>query len=371
MLPRNIVAVCGDPGGANALAPVLELLARRGDLSLRAFAYNQAVDVLRNRGIACEVIPADAGEGFCRDALQSASALIAATSSNGRDYERAFIDVARAGGVASLAILDFWSNYRQRFVDASGALVLPDMIAVMDETARAEMIACGFPAGTLVVTGQPAFDALPAKRATFDVTRRASTRQRAQTQESELQLLFVSQPFRALYGADSSAAGHPGYDESGVLAQLITAVGSWSERNARAVVLVIRPHPRETLSAPPRPSGSHVRTVICAAGDQYEAAMAADLVVGMSSVLLLEARHLGCRVLSLQPGARREFFREQADARLVVETRPERIAAAVESSLDQASAPTLPSDTHARITTAAAEKVVECVNLLLHRMDTR
>jgi hypothetical protein len=46
------------------------------------------------------------------------------------------------------------------------------------------------------------------------------------------------------------------------------------------------------------------RVLVSGQGDRLEVALAADLVAGMNSVLLVEASLLGCVVLSLQPGLR-------------------------------------------------------------------
>ena len=103
--------------------------------------------------------------------------LLTATSANGIDLEKLFLGAARRLGVPALAVLDFWSNYRQRFSDQRDNLIyLPDRIAVMDEHARTEMIAEGFAPELLSVTGQPAFDALEPAQQRFTPDARAAVR---------------------------------------------------------------------------------------------------------------------------------------------------------------------------------------------------
>ena len=55
----QIVAIAGDPGGAAALAPVLDLLRQEGR-PLRALAYRQAVAYWRSRDLEVEELPASA-----------------------------------------------------------------------------------------------------------------------------------------------------------------------------------------------------------------------------------------------------------------------------------------------------------------------
>ena len=366
MSSPTVLAICGDPGGASALAPVLHALMEQRRTELRVLAYNQALDVLAARGIVAEAIPPEAAASWPADSLRALrpAAIVAATSCNGRDYERHFIVAARAAGIPSLALLDFWSNYRQRFTGTAGELIVPDAIAVMDEAARVAMVECGFPPAVLRITGQPAFDSLAARREAFGAQRRSHIRRATGTADDDLQVLFVSQPLRALYGTDATAAGHPGYDETEVLLEVQGALAAATTRLSRPLTLVVRPHPRERLDSSVETLASPFRTVVSAAGDQYEAAMAADLVIGMSSVLVIEAWQLGCAVLSLQPGATQPVFGTQARDGLAVETDRTQLRSAVQSALARVLAAGTARGRD-RFPAAATPKVVQCVYSLI------
>jgi hypothetical protein len=160
MKPAVVVAVAGDPGGAAAVAPVLAELRRRG-VVVHAWPYAQAAHIWSAHGLAHDPLPdGPPREVEARLRSSGADALLIATSMNGAMWERAFTAAALTLGRPTLAVLDFWTNYRGRFAGADGQLAdLPDVIAVMDEEARDEMVSAGFPAARLRVTGQPAFDA--------------------------------------------------------------------------------------------------------------------------------------------------------------------------------------------------------------------
>ncbi len=304
---RLVVAVAGDPGGARAVAPVISELRERGGCEVIALAYNQAVGVWNAHGIAAINLGGEPTQGTIRARLSSprASLLLCGTSANGIDWEREFIDGARGLGIPSLAVLDFWSNYRRRFTDADGRNPRwPDRIAVMDGRARQEMVWEGFAAERLAVTGQPAFDELGALRESFTPERRAEIRRRLDPGMEATVALFVSQPLAALYGTDPERPGHPGFTETETLAGLTAALAELADEAGRDVTLVVRPHPREATPALPPGTGGRLRVVIVPEFDARELAMSADLVTGMNSVLLLEACHLGCVTLSLQPGLR-------------------------------------------------------------------
>lgn len=97
------------------------------------------------------------------------------------------------------------------------------------------------------------------------------------------------------------------YDEVALLESFLTALETSAHpaaagRTSEAISLVVRPHPRDSVSkyqsyAGRRASGLNV--VVSAAGDPVTAMASADIVVGMNSSLLHEAKAIGCPVLSL------------------------------------------------------------------------
>ena len=190
-----IVAVCGDAGGASAMAPVLVELMRARRVSVHAFAYLQSRETWARAQIPFRALTEDLDTLDLFDAvgLADAQLLLVGTSVNAQDYERKLIACARELDVPSLALLDFWSNYRERFDDDTGALrYLSDSIAVMDERAREEMCALGFDAARLVVTGQPAFDGLQGIRMQFDSARRRKIREDLAAQERSVRWTLLS-----------------------------------------------------------------------------------------------------------------------------------------------------------------------------------
>ena len=302
-----VVAVAGDPGGARAVAPVLEELRAAGRVRVQALAYRQALALWTQRGIACEPLAEDLTAAAIGALLREArpALLLTATSANKVDLEKLFIEQARLLAVPSLTVKDFWSNYAMRFSDAAGRLCyVPDRIAVMDELARTEMIAAGFAPECLVVTGQPAFDDLAACRAAFGPDQRREIRAGLPLEADELFVLFASQPFAEVYGSAENSVAQLGYHEALVLGALREALAQLVRQHDRRVTLVIRPHPREQAEAFAAPADAGFRTLVSTGGDSRQFVMAADLVVGMTTVLLVEACYLGCPVVSLQPGLR-------------------------------------------------------------------
>jgi len=303
---RSIVVICGDPGGAAAVAPVIGALRAGGGAEVTVLTYRQATAVLGRSGIETEEIDAEtdvrAAEAILAE--RHASLLVTATSVNGIDLEKAFIAAARESGVPSLAVLDYWSNYRQRFADNDGCLAYqPDRIAVMDARARDEMTSLGFDSARLAVTGQPAFDALAEFRRAWDPRRSDAVRSALGVDAGAKLVLFASQPIAAFYGGPDSAS-FIGYTEHTVIALLVPALERIAREAGIPISLVIRPHPRENVADLQLYTSDGIQVVVDDRQESRAATMSADLVTGMNSVLLVEAAYLGKTVLSLQPGLR-------------------------------------------------------------------
>lgn len=299
-----IFALCGDVGGANAIAPVIERLRNEQRVRVVAYAYGVGLTAWRQAGV--EVSPASedwtVNEAGAELSRLNAALVVVATSVNGIDLEKKVVTAARQRNIPSLAVLDYWSNYKERFSDGNGNLVhLPDQIAVMDEFACEEMIKVGIDKARIVVTGQPALDSLDEWRSRFPTDKRKSIRQHLGIDQKETLILFVSQPYSELCGSDRSSPDYPGYTEKTVLAALIRAIENLVLKGRRPV-LVIRPHPREKRNGLSDIRSDVVRIVISSYGQARDVVLSADVVTGMDSMLLLESCYLGCPTVSIQPG---------------------------------------------------------------------
>ena len=297
----TIVAICGDAGGANALAPVIELLFAEGQVSVTAFAYLQARTLWAERGLDFLEISGDLDTAGILSLLRQAKAglVLTGTSVNRYELEKGFVAAARQLHIPSLAVLDFWANYALRFSDAGGRLsYLPDRIAVMDEQARTEMTGEGIDEGLIVITGHPALDSLEAYRSNFLPTRRAAIRQELGISEEELLVLFASQPASCF--ENPMEVPPPWLDRDRVLKSLLSALEELQRQYRKRIVLAVRPHPRENTQFFDRIVSHSIRVIHQAGGEARGIAMSADLVVGMETMYLVEAAYLGLATLSIR-----------------------------------------------------------------------
>ena len=296
----DIVVVLQDTGGANAVLPVVRELRSRG-ATCRIIAAGKARSVLDREGVEHEAVdvPAvvDASTvGLAGSWLRpSASALLLGTSW-GPSVEKAAAVAAR-GLVRSVAVLDMWSYYAQRFENTdTGALdYLPDRVAVMDDEAARAAISAGLPADRVVVTGQPYLETLPERFAEASLIDDAARLRATWAPDGRPVIMFASEPIaRDLAGSDLDR----GYTERDALCDLVEAAA----RSRHRPVIVAKPHPEH---GPNEHDWVMAHGGIVAQGlPSWHCIAAADVVVGMTSMVLLEALFAGKASISHQPTAR-------------------------------------------------------------------
>lgn len=285
----------------------MEVLLSEPRYRVQSLLYREAQSVWARRGLEFESLDESTSASDAERLLRESRAdlLVTATSFNGIDLEKKFITAARRLSVPSLSVLDFWSNYATRFNDAEGILAhVPDRIAVMDDRARDEMVAAGFDARQLVVTGQPALDDLINCKKAYTNEGRAALRAALGVMDNERLVLFASQPLASVFGDSAERPLYLGYTEFTVLDALVSSLENIAARHAEQITLLIRPHPRENSQALEERTSDSIRIVVSSDGDGREMVLASDLVAGMTTMLLVEACFLGVPVVSLQPGLR-------------------------------------------------------------------
>lgn len=298
----HILAIAGDPGGAAAIAPVLsELIIRSGPDCLTVLAYREAIGVFRRSGIPfCEVDESTDAETFHDQLIESQPHLIlTSTSVNGIDLELKLLAASSQLNIPSLSVLDFWSNYRRRFENSAGCLQLPTRIAVMDENAIHAMVRVGFPREILVATGQPAFDRLTDWTPVRKAATRASVRGQLNISESTTLIVFMSQPLEEFY-RQFPVNERPCYNEKTVFARILPLLSTVAA-GGRSLQIMIKPHPRERRESWSDLKATEVPVSVNGEIPSADLALAADLVLGMTSVVLLECSLLGRPVVSIQP----------------------------------------------------------------------
>lgn len=300
MMSMPLRLAAADPGGANVVAAFLHAAPDLEAAAEPVWTMPVSTSRFEALGVPSLSFDPDSISADVESAWRAAPrpwALVTGTSMGTR-LETSVWALAAADGVPALAWLDQWTNLGVRFRYGR-----PEWVGAIDQAQRDELIALGFPSDRVLVVGQPYLFPLSANRQTeTDADRRTG---------DPFKLLYVSEPFSRDYrcGYQDSI----GFDELDVFSVVYQGALTAVENDpTHRVELTVKLHPYEqsksyeqVLGALDPPSGLALRVV---GGERSgrDAAAGANLVVGVSSVLLLEAMMLDRPVLSLKPGLKGE-----------------------------------------------------------------
>jgi len=298
----KVLIMARDAGAAAALAPVARSLMSGEDASATIVAYGKAAAVFEAHGLPALAFPEEPAASEVASLLHRERAIALLTGTSMRtERDAAFWAGAAERGVPSLALLDHWRNYSERFTVERPFDRMPDVIAVMDAAAARECERRGCPPERLRVTGHPHLDSLtpatPAER------RRA--RRELGVEAGRRVVVFASEPLSRHYGRSSAEPLYLGYAEHESLAAVRDALAELDP----AALLLVKLHPLEE-------SGTFVDLVdrggpeirVLRAYPPRATIAAADVVTGMTSTFLLEAVLMGAPALSVRPGGGEEHF---------------------------------------------------------------
>ncbi|MDO8493071.1 MAG: polysialyltransferase family glycosyltransferase [bacterium] len=276
---QNIILSASDPGGANTLLPLIEQLSK--EFKLHFILGGASRELFTKAGI--DFVDGDKlGEVELQKIITDLHPdIFVAGSSFGYTIDKRILELVK-GKTKTIYILDFWSNYWQRFssLKVKDFKYLPDVICVMDDFASKEMIKDGFVQEMIRVTGNPHFDS-------FIESISPELREKNR-------ILFISQP----YSDTENVATNFGYTEFDVLDDLLEILEDHNDYK-----LIIRPHPKEEQGKFNEVIKSRKNISLDDDTTDVRTSISrADLIIGMNSMVLLQAGLAGKDVISYQPG---------------------------------------------------------------------
>lgn len=265
---------------------------------------------MNDRNVECYKYQVGSHVAFLLDE-QRCRLLLAGTSQNPDSPVLALIDECKRRGVPTIAFVDMAADADRRFKGRSTSPLehQPDSLLVADRTTESAFQALGFSAVDLYICGHPAYDRVRQRSQWLAGCDRVELRRKVLGSEpgSRPVWLFVAEhgendprliqsPDYTLFGR-----GHSNRRVDIVLEEVLDARASIDPRP----FLVLRLHPKNSESefAGLLPEVD----MVSQGGDPIELVWISDLVVGMSSILLMEAAIAGRSTLSVIP---REIERE-------------------------------------------------------------
>lgn len=277
----KIMFFAHDPGGANAISPLIPIFKQRGH---DVFVFGA--------GPALKKLPGVVELKDYVDTIETLHPDFIITGTSANDFtEKKIWEVCTQLKIPSMAVLDHWCNYGLRFskyglrdidkynIDKSVDF-LPSYICVMDDFAKKEMVTDGVPEERICVLGNPYFETLHDKVEKADLTE--IRREILETGTQKI-ITFMSEPYEEDYGSGP---------ERKVLNDLCKIVGNDSN-----VKLIVKLHPKESID-----KYASAKNVACIKDiDSLLVSAVSDIVVSMTSMALIEALIIEKKVISYQP----------------------------------------------------------------------
>ncbi len=306
----SVLMFAEDTGAANFIADLPPALTARG-VGCRLIATGQAAR--RFKALRQDFERLDDSMG-AEPLLAGRPALVlAGTSTNQDTFGLKLIAAARAAGIETAAAIDAPQNLDVRFRGNSDDPLAhaPDWLLVPDPGSREACAELGFPAARIVLCGHPYFDRVRNAGRTLEAQDRATLRRRLFPGHAEPQkvVLFAAEPSKSVGGlkefqrdGDYTLVGRGGHANRTciVLEEMLDAIATLPS----PAYTVLRPHPAsgdEAMEelAPFIGEFDHVANE----GPVSELIHAADLVAGLTSMVLVEAVLMGRPSLSVVPRA--------------------------------------------------------------------
>jgi hypothetical protein len=192
---------------------------------------------------------------------------------------------AKNNNIPSIAILDQWMHYRERFClpGKKNALHLPSIIGIMDDFGKKEMLDGGFPENILKLSGHPYLESIV-----------SSSINHSQKNNAFTNILFLAEP-RHLGKA-------LGYNEHSILEYLIRSIQDvYADQTVR---LTCKLHPRHEADVFDcyKNEFKNIDLIINTDGEMKSLILENDIITGMSSVSLIEAALIQKPIISIQIG---------------------------------------------------------------------
>lgn len=293
MSTKLIVSSC-DTGSANALAPVLAKL----PCDYVVFAQKDAARIFDRWKIPYQFLDSLSWDdlfGIGNHILTQVRATAVVTGTSwGPSIDKALTLAARKHNLPCAALIEHWDLYLERFSVVKDGHIhdlckfLPDHIWVNDTIALSEACSAGLPADALQIVGQPHLEGQ------LNLLRNRSH------EPTDKGIVFISERVSEDFAPESPL--YRGFDEFKALHQLLDSI-DLSKSN-----VLVKLHPQEDINKFDNVVRGNENIEVVKEADNISLILNAKKLVGMFSMLLLEAALVRSDVISFLPGGNASIF---------------------------------------------------------------
>ncbi|UCC95300.1 MAG: hypothetical protein JSW40_00705 [Candidatus Omnitrophota bacterium] len=296
---KRICIVCSDPGAAQG-ALLLNSALRKQGVKISVVARGAAKKIANRLGI--RIVNRQNAYSGCRPIrfyLQANTfdCVITGTSLYD-DLERNYIKAARKLGIYTISFIDWWTNYRQRFIHSrTNKLYLPDVVCVVDKIAARRCCREFGRSTRILITGNPYLSRIMKGR----------NKRGGEKKTLLIQLGLKTSLKTILYFAEPL---YRGYNQFEIFQKIVSALQKVTESANTRMNLIVKFHPSGKDPYIYRRYRKIVRSILeekCFTkfvNQQYNVGMlieSADYVWGINTTPMLEAMLKGKLVSSLLP----------------------------------------------------------------------
>jgi len=281
----RIIFSANDAGAGNCIYPLIKKLQKSHKLLV--IASGPSKEILSSHNISFQNGDSTNSIKLTTLVYDFEADVFVSGSSLGMTIDKEILNISKLYNIPSVYILDFWSNYWQRFSTSKKDFrFLPTKICVMDKIAKEEMLKEGFYSKVIAITGNPYFDQF--RKKTYRKARRNK-------------IVFVSQPLSKINHKKNIK--HFRVDEVIVLNALLSVLANIKS----PYELIIRPHPSESRNKFEKIVSKYNLGVTFDGGSLENCLSSSQLVIGINSAALLVANLMGKSVISYFSGEKGDF----------------------------------------------------------------
>lgn len=307
---KKILLFAHDPGGANTLIPLVNPLRKRGYL-VKLFGKAVALERYKKFGLKgnnldryIKTTSIDNLKKF----LEKEKLDCVITGTSHLDFTEKYLwKASEMLKIPSFAIIDNWMNYAIRFSRYNGRemekfhknkslIYYPSKIFIMDAFSKKQAIKEGMDSSKIVVTGQPYFELIK------------NIKRKSQKSKNNFTITYASQPLSTLDKQNRNYIYAKGYNEKTILVNIVSALREIlsTYRMDKMTALVVKLHPREDPKSyerfVKRNKINGLRIIFDRKSNSIDSILKSDLVLGMTSMFLIEAVILKIPVICIQIG---------------------------------------------------------------------
>jgi len=302
----RVVVLVEDPGAVNFLGPLVDRLVG-GGISTVVLGLGVGAQMVRERGHAV-IAPPDPLQTVEFIRLRRPSVVVVGTSENPDTPAFTLMDAARAAGVPTVGVVDARVNaaFRFRGYSQNPLAHAPDWLVVPDESTAVAFRSLGFARHRIFVVENPARD-LARRRGRAMRDRVPTAHEAPRSGAGQVRVIFVAEVSDGLDAGQYQRSGDYTLHGRGgssartavVIEELLDACVELRRHERLQMLLILRLHPKQRMDdlGPLCEEFDEVS----AGGDPLELVATADLVVGMTSMLLVQAHDIGVPCLSVLP----------------------------------------------------------------------